>query len=56
CRRCNYHKATLTIEKFREVISNKPEVLKEDPAYRVAIDYNLVVETGMPVKFYFEKE
>ncbi len=55
CRRCNYHKATLTIDKFREVISNKPRVLKEEPAYRIAIDYGLVTENTMPVLFCFEK-
>ena len=56
CRRCNHHKATLTIEKFREIISNKPKVLKEESAYRIAIDFGLVTETDIMVEFYFERE
>ena len=55
CRRCNYHKNTLDIEQFREVIAYKIKMLNNYYAYSVAKDYGLVKETAMPVLFYFEK-
>jgi len=57
CRRCNYIKATMTIEKFREIIENKVETLnKVSVVYRMAKDYGLIKETDNPVTFYFEKK
>ena len=56
CRRCNYHKSSLTIEGFREVIKHKIEVLNRDSTpYRIAKDYGLIQETDSPVIFYFEE-
>ena len=57
CRRCNYVKETMTIEKFREIISNKIDTInKFSSAYRMAKDYGLVKETNNKIVFYFEKQ
>jgi 5-methylcytosine-specific restriction endonuclease McrA len=55
CRRCNYHKNNLTIEEFRHMISNKLKVLNTDWHYIIAKDFGQIVESAMPVVFYFEK-
>lgn len=56
CQRCNLHKHTLTLDKFREAIKHQVEILKErDYNYKLAADFGLVVETGNDVLFWFEK-
>lgn len=56
CPRCNRWKATFSIEQFRTEISLQVERLKRDsPQFRMALDYGLVEEKDIKVKFYFEK-
>ena len=56
CRPCNHYKHTLTLEKFRQALSEEIKVLnKSSVAYRNAKRFNLIQETNMPVTFYFEK-
>jgi 5-methylcytosine-specific restriction endonuclease McrA len=55
CRRCNYHKATLSINEFKQVIAHKIKVCNDNVAYKIAKDYGLVKETGIAIKFYFEQ-
>jgi len=55
CKRCNYIKATYSIEKFREIIANKIKTINNNSAYKMIKDYGLIIETKAPVVFYFEK-
>jgi len=56
CARCNLRKRTLTIEQFRAEIEAQTERLrKHNNQYRLASDYGLIVETGVKVRFHFEK-
>lgn len=55
CRRCNIHKYDLSIEEFREMISNKLKVLASSWHYNIAKDFNMVTEQATPVVFYYEK-
>ena len=56
CFRCNSRKNTLTIEQFRNEISEQIKRLSRySSQYRIARDFSLIVETGNDVIFYFEK-
>lgn len=55
CPRCNKWKSTFSIDKFRHEISMQIERLKRDSSsFRMALDYGLIKETEIQVKFYFE--
>lgn len=55
CARCNRWKSTLTIEKFRNEIEKIPFRLNRDnPSYRMAVDFLTIQETETPVVFFFE--
>ena len=55
CARCNRWKSTYTLEQFRKEISLQIDRLNRDSNnYRMAIDFGLIQETKVPVKFYFE--
>ena len=55
CARCNRWKSTFTIEQFRNEISLQISRLNRySNNYRMALDYGLIEETKIPVKFYFE--
>jgi 5-methylcytosine-specific restriction endonuclease McrA len=57
CARCNNWKHAMKLETFRAEIARQTERLARDRSqYRIALDYGLIVETGNPVVFYFEKE
>ena len=56
CRSCNLYKSTLTIEKFREQLSQIPFRLSRDVTiYNIAKRFNLIKENYEPIEFYFEK-
>lgn len=56
CARCNNRKGMCSIESFRNEIQLQCERLVRDSnQYRLALDYGLITETAIPVKFYFEK-
>lgn len=55
CPRCNRWKGTWSIDDFRREISLQTERLKRDSSnYRMALDYGLIIETKIEVKFYYE--
>ena len=55
CARCNRWKSTFTLEQFRKEISLQIDRLNRDNNnYRMAIDFGLIQEIYIPVKFYFE--
>lgn len=55
CPRCNKWKSTWSIEEFRREISLQIERLKRDSSnFRLALDYELIKETNVKVKFYYE--
>ena len=55
CARCNRWKSTYTLEQFKKEISLQIDRLNRDSNnYRMAIDFGLIQETKVPVKFYFE--
>jgi hypothetical protein len=56
CARCNRWKSTFTIEQFRnEIYLQISRLNRYSNNYRMALDYGLIEETKIPVKFYFEK-
>jgi len=56
CPRCNISKSSLTIEQWRGWIVGHVKALSaHHTPYNIAKAYGLIVETGAPVKFYFEK-
>lgn len=56
CQSCNRYKKTMTLEDFRGAASRWADILMRDnPAYRSAVRFGLVVQTFAPVIFYFEK-
>ena len=56
CARCNKWKDTFSIEAFRNEISLQLVRLKRDSSnYRMALDFNMIVEIDKPVEFYFER-
>lgn len=55
CRYCNVRKSAFSLEQFRSEIAKQVERANRYSAnYRLAKMYNLVIETGEEVKFYFE--
>jgi len=56
CRVCNLWKKTFSIEQFRFEISEQLKRLRKYSSnYRLALKYNRIEESTMPVLFYFEK-
>ena len=55
CKRCNYHKAMLTVEEYRRTIIKKINVCNQITAYKIAKDYGLIKEIETPLISYFEK-
>jgi 5-methylcytosine-specific restriction endonuclease McrA len=56
CSRCNKWKSTYSLEQFRNVIETSLDRLERDtPNFRLARDYNLIVENPHKVIFYFER-
>ena len=56
CSRCNKWKSTYSLEQFRTVIEASLDRLERDtPNFRLARDYNLIVENPHKVIFYFER-
>lgn len=56
CPRCNIRKATFSVEDFRYEISMQLKRLRRDSsAFNLAEDFGIIVETGEPVVFWFEK-
>ena len=56
CARCNIRKNSLTLEQFRREIKEQTKRLKRDSnQFRLALDYGLIKETNIEVKFYFEQ-
>lgn len=55
CASCNILKSSMDLEAFREVIAGFINSLNSyTNQYKFAKRYGLVVETGKPVRFYFE--
>jgi 5-methylcytosine-specific restriction endonuclease McrA len=56
CITCNTTKSSMTLNEFREFISNRLFILnKTDTVYKFAKRYGLIKETPHKIKFYFEK-
>ena len=56
CRSCNHYKSKSTLEGFRKMVENMPDVLMRDSVtYKNAVRFGLVTPTPHPVKFYFEQ-
>jgi len=56
CARCNRWKSTFSIEQFRNEIQQQLIRLKRDSSnYRMALDYNMIVEYNKPIEFFFER-
>lgn len=57
CRSCNNYKTTFTIDLFRKMIEEQPQIFERDrPTYRLAVRYGVITPTPHPVTFYFEQE
>ena len=54
CKRCNLWKSTYTLENFRIEIGKQPAKLLKNSNYKMALDFGLVVESDIEVKFWFE--
>lgn len=54
CYLCNNQKADMTLEEFREYISNIEEELDTNKAYRLALRFNKISVKPRDIKFYFE--
>jgi hypothetical protein len=55
CASCNINKHSMTVEQFRDSIYQYVESLnKRMVQYQMAKKYNLITETGLPIKFYYE--
>jgi hypothetical protein len=56
CAPCNISKHSMTLENWRAWLAGHVNSLNQyHPIYRLAKAYGLIVETGAPVTFYFEK-
>jgi len=56
CPPCNISKHSMSLESWRTWLAGPLKSLNEyHPIYRLAKAYGLVVETGKPVTFYFER-
>lgn len=57
CPPCNISKAGLSIENWREWLLGHVRAFNAHSApYRLCKAYGLIVETGNPIKFYFEQD
>lgn len=55
CASCNLYKSTYSLEQFREQVGLLTSRLnKRFPQYKIVKRFGLVVETNIPVNFYFE--
>lgn len=55
CGPCNRLKSVFSVEEFRALIARQVDAAHRDSAaYRTALRYGLVTETGADVRFYFE--
>jgi 5-methylcytosine-specific restriction endonuclease McrA len=56
CAPCNISKGQLSIEQWRSWLAGHIKSLNaHHPTYRISKRYGLIVETGAPAVFYFEK-
>lgn len=56
CARCNRWKSTFSVEMFREQIQKQTfRLFRDSSQYRMALDYNLIIETNQSVVFWFEQ-
>lgn len=56
CRSCNHYKSRSTLEGFRKMLENMPNVLERDSVtYKNAVRYGLVTPTPKKIIFYFER-
>lgn len=56
CRSCNHYKRGNSLEGWRRMLEQMPEVLRRDSyIYRQAVKFGLVMPTPKKVKFYFEQ-
>lgn len=56
CGPCNRLKSVFSVEEFRALISRQVAAARRDSAaYRTALRYGLITETGAAVRFYFEE-
>lgn len=56
CRSCNHYKRGNSLEGWRRMLEQTPEVLRRDNyTYRQAVKFGLVTPTPKSVKFYFEQ-
>jgi hypothetical protein len=57
CGPCNIDKDSLTLEQWRAKLSGAPDVLaRNNPTYRHAIRFGLVVKVTTEVVFFFERQ
>jgi len=57
CRSCNHYKSRSSLENFRSMLEDMPNILMRDyVTYKNAVRYGLVIPNPKPVVFYFEKE
>lgn len=55
CPRCNLRKGQLSVQSFREELeAQTARLYRDSAAYRLALDYGEVIETGDGIRFYFE--
>lgn len=55
CRSCNHYKRGNSLEGFRKMVENQPNVLLRDSVgYRIALRFGMVWPNPHPVAFYFE--
>lgn len=56
CAPCNLWKSTYTVEEFRQQIGLQAARLrKKQGGFRMAERFGQIIETGRPVKFWFER-
>lgn len=56
CAPCNLSKHSMTLESWRGWLAGHVKSLNAyHPIYRLAKSYGLVIETGKPITFYFER-
>lgn len=55
CRKCNFYKNTMTLERFRDQLTKLTSRLEKEFIYKLAKSYGLIIETNKPIQFYFEE-
>lgn len=56
CAPCNINKSSLTLEYWRQHrLAELPRFLRRESNYRLALAHGLIVETGAPVIFHYER-